>query len=144
EEVPYLTPQCLSVRGTILVARGETEHGLGDTARSVELARTMKDPQVLFPPLGLHALALVSAGRLDEAARVADELLRLWQEWRTRFPPSDWVAPLAGVLATIGRSDDFLEAARTTELPTRWLDAARAVAAGDFATAADIYAAIGS
>jgi class 3 adenylate cyclase/tetratricopeptide (TPR) repeat protein len=144
EEMPYLTPQCLSIRGTILVARGEAEHGLGDTARSVELARMMKDPQILFPPLGFHAGALVSAGRLDEAARVADELLRLWQEWRTRFPPSDWVAQLAGALEAVGRSDDFREAGGKADLRTRWLDAACAVAAGDFADAADLYAGIGS
>ena len=73
-ELPYLEPPCLSFRGTILVARGETERGLDDTARASELARTIKDPQVLFPALAYHAAALVSAGRLDEAARVADEL----------------------------------------------------------------------
>ncbi|MDQ2981185.1 MAG: AAA family ATPase [Actinomycetota bacterium] len=143
-ELPYLEPMCLWVRGTILVARGEAERGLDDTARALELARTIKDPQILFPALAYHAAALVSAGRLDEAARVADELLRLWQEWRTMFPPSDWVAQLAGALAAVGRSDDFLEAAGTTDLRTRWLDAAGAVAAGDFADAADVYAGIGS
>jgi hypothetical protein len=48
------------------------------------------------------------------------------------------------VLAAIGRSDGFLEAAGTTDLHTRWLDAACAVAAGDFDDAAGIYAEIGS
>jgi class 3 adenylate cyclase/tetratricopeptide (TPR) repeat protein len=142
--LPYLEPQCLLVRGTIFVARGEVERGLGDTARSLKLARTIKDPQVLFPALAYHAGALVSAGRPDQAAQAADELLRLWRKRKARFPASDWVAPLAGVLAAVGRSGELVEAARATDVRTRWLDAAGAVAAGDFTTAADIYAEIGS
>jgi class 3 adenylate cyclase len=142
--LPYLEPMCLGVRGTILVARGETEHGLEDTARTVEIARRIKDPQVLFPALGYRAAALVTAGRQDEAARVADELMRLWQEGRANFPPSDWAAQLAGVLAGAGRSHEFLQTAETANVRTRWLEAAVAVATRDFAAAADVYAEIGS
>jgi tetratricopeptide (TPR) repeat protein len=142
--LPYLDPQCLLRRGSILVARGETERGLDDTARSVELSRAIKDPQILFPALACHADALVSAGRPEEGARIADELLGLWQKGTATYPPSDWVAQLVGVLVAVGRSDDFLKAAGAADVRTRWLDAAGAVAEGDFAGAADIYVEIGS
>jgi len=144
EEMPYLDPMCLFIRGVILVARGQTDRGLDDTTRSLELGRAIKDPQVLFPALGFHAAALVLVGHREEAAGAADELLRMWRDGATRFLPSDWVAQLAMVLATLGRNDEFLEAAAASNARTRWLDAAVAVAAGEFTDAADIFAEIGS
>jgi len=144
EEMPYLDPMCLFIRGAIRIARGQTERGLDDTGRGVELARAIKDPQVLFPALGFRAAALVSVGHHEPAAEVADELLRLWREGTNRFLPSDWVAQLAVVLATLGRNDDFLEAAAASHAHTRWLDAAVAVAVDEFTNAADIFAEIGS
>jgi class 3 adenylate cyclase/tetratricopeptide (TPR) repeat protein len=143
-QLPYLEPSCLFYRGTILVARGDTGRGLADTARSVELARTIKDPQVLFPALGFHASALLASGYADEAARVADELLRIWRSGEKEYPAADWVAHLAVVPTAVGRGDDFIEAARSADARTRWLDAAAAFAAEDFVGAANLYRQIGS
>jgi tetratricopeptide (TPR) repeat protein len=143
-QLPYLEPSCLFHRGTILVARDDTARGLADTARAVELARTIKDPQVLFPALASRAAALFSSGDADEAARVADELLRIWRHGEKKLLAGDWVAPLARVLTAVGRGDEFIEAARSADAHTRWLDAATAFAGGDFVGAADLYQQIGS
>jgi hypothetical protein len=140
--MPYLQPICLVIRGTIRVARGDVE-GLNDTAESLELARGIRDPQVLFPALGYHSAALLAAGRSEEAVRCAGELQRMWQEGGSRFLPADWFARLADVLTSVGRSDDVVQAAKAASR-TRWLDAALALAAGDFVGAADTYAEIGS
>jgi class 3 adenylate cyclase/tetratricopeptide (TPR) repeat protein len=142
--LPYAEPLCLVARSMIRIARGDSGRGLEDAARALTLARTIKDPQVLFPALGYNASALLTSGHVDEAAEVADELLRVWREGPTRMPPSDWAAQLASVLVAVGRADDFAEAAARAHARTRWLEAACAVAAGDFTTAARMYAEIGS
>jgi class 3 adenylate cyclase len=142
QEMPYLQPLCLSVRGTIFVARGQVERGLEDTRQALELARKIKDPQVLFSALGYRSAALGEAGHLDDAVATARELLRLWQG--TRFLPGDWVSPLATVLVADGRGDELLEAAANAHGRTRWLDAIRAFSAGEFVEAANTYREIGS
>ncbi len=140
----YMEAPCRSIRGTIRVARGDIDEGLADTAGGLDDARAIKDPQALYPALSFHADALVSAGRVDDAAVVVDELLREWREATRRYLPSGWVAPLAAAVRALGRGEDFLHAARAAHARTRWLDAAELFAAGDFAGAADVYAEIGT
>jgi class 3 adenylate cyclase/tetratricopeptide (TPR) repeat protein len=144
EHLPYMEPLCRYVRSMIRIARGETEHALEDATRSVAGARIVKDPQVLFPALGYQASVLLASGRADEAAEVADELLRLWRDSPRSYPPADWAAQLAWVLARFGRADEFVEAAQDAVARTRWLEGARAVAAGDLLNAARLYGELGS
>jgi hypothetical protein len=56
-----------------------------------------------------------------------------------RFNPSE----LAFGAVALGRADEFLDVAAGAK-PTRWLEAARAFAGGEFVRAADLYAEIGS
>jgi tetratricopeptide (TPR) repeat protein len=57
---------------------------------------------------------------------------------------SFWSAALATVLTALGRSSDMAAVAENATVSIRWLDGARAYAAGAFEEAADVYAEIGS
>jgi hypothetical protein len=96
---------------------------------------------MLVPALSLQARVLESAGRREEAAAVAHDLLTVWPQ---RCPTSYWVADLAFTLRELGRSAVLDEAAAAAPAASRWLEAASAVSAGELATAADVYAGIGS
>ena len=56
----------------------------------------------------------------------------------------DWSGDLAVVLEALGRSAELLGVIADAKTPTRWQEAASAVAAGDFQRAAELYAKIES
>jgi hypothetical protein len=93
------------------------------------------------PALALQARVLESAGRREEAAALAAELL---SEWPQRCPTSYWIADLAFTLRELRTSALLLEAAEAAPAASRWLEAASAVSSGELATAAAVFAAIGS
>ena len=64
--------------------------------------------------------------------------------WPERFPTSYWVADLAFALRGLEGSQLLLAAAKHARTSSRWLEAARAVALGEYARASEVYAAIGS
>ena len=129
------------IRGRIHLARDQSPAALDDSSRALELGRRADYPDMVVPALALHARTLEATGRREEAESLADELLSIWPE---RFPTSYWVADLAFALHGLGRSQRLLEAAEHARTASRWLEAARAVAEGDYGRAADVYAAIGS
>ena len=139
----YMALLCRSMRGAIRVARGDIEAGLADTEGGLADAHAIRDPQLLYPALSRHAAALALGGRVDEAARVADELLRELRREPTTYTSGDWMAPLASTLAILRLGQEFLDAVRL-RARTRWLDAAELVASGEFSAAADVYAEMGT
>jgi tetratricopeptide (TPR) repeat protein len=134
----------LEMRGRIRLARDDVAGALGDAEKSLEQGRRAKDPQTLFPALSFAALASLEATRTTDADRLAQELLAL--------RPEDHVIPhhisplfdLAQVLASLGRSNDLLVATRRARTRTLHVDAADAIARGDFLAAADIFNRMGS
>jgi hypothetical protein len=84
------------------------------------------------------------AGRAADAQTAADELLQIADEEKDQLVRSQWIVPVAFVLAESGRPHEVLAEADKTPLATRWEDAARAVAEGDLPKAADVLAQIGS
>jgi class 3 adenylate cyclase/tetratricopeptide (TPR) repeat protein len=131
---------CL-VRGWIALARGDEAAALTDAGRALALAREAGDPQNLYPALALQARTLAAAGRYDEAAAVADELLGLMREQPSL--PSFWILDLAIALVETGRGSELSDA--TAGAPsTRWLEAASAYVAGDAQRAADLCGEIGA
>ncbi|HEY4727484.1 MAG TPA: hypothetical protein VIJ32_04680, partial [Actinomycetes bacterium] len=97
------------------------------------------DPQDLHPTRAFLARALLAAGRRDEAAELARRLLA-GLGGGVLVP--DLGADLGMVLAELGIGAGALDRLGIPASP--WLDAARALAAGDPLAAADRYAAIGS
>jgi DNA-binding SARP family transcriptional activator len=136
--IPHmLEGECRTWRGRILLARGQVTGALEDSERALELARESGDHQDLGPALGLAAQAQLAAGHLAEAGKLVDELLG---NLGGRLLKADLGVDLAIVLAELERPIEVLDEV----LPSRWLEAARAFAAGDPGRAAAIYAEIGS
>jgi class 3 adenylate cyclase/tetratricopeptide (TPR) repeat protein len=129
------------VRGRIHLAQDRQALAVEDAERALELGRRAGYPEMVVPALALHARVLESVGRADEAESLLDELLAVWPE---RCPSSYWLADVAFTLESLGAAERLREAGRAVRGPSRWLDAALAVAAVDFGGAVDLYATVGS
>jgi tetratricopeptide (TPR) repeat protein len=130
------------IRGWIRIERGEVAEAEEDAQRALEFARAAGDPQALFPALAFAARAAVAARKRDEAEERFDELLRSWDEWDLALPSSG-LPDLGWVAHQLGRARDLEEIA-TRKTQTRWLQAALAVARGDYEAAGELYREIGS
>jgi class 3 adenylate cyclase/tetratricopeptide (TPR) repeat protein len=138
-ERSYLASECRLWRGRIHLAGGRLEAALADAQAAHALAEEAGDPQDLHPTRAFLARALLAAGRRDEAAELARRLLA-GLGGGVLVP--DLGADLGMVLAELGIGAGALDRLGIPASP--WLDAARALAAGDPLAAADRYAAIGS
>ncbi|HST17942.1 MAG TPA: adenylate/guanylate cyclase domain-containing protein [Gaiellaceae bacterium] len=136
EREHYMAPPAHLTRGRVQAERGDLDAGLSESQAALELARAARDHQVVLPTLASHAIVLVRANRAAEAHPLLDELIELVD----RFDAS--IADAALALNLLGRDGDF-ERIREAARDTRWGAAAEAFAAGDYATAADRYRAIG-
>jgi hypothetical protein len=74
----------------------------------------------------------------------ASELLAVLAEQRSLAAEADCAGDLAMVLHALGRGVELVQLAARVTTSTPWLQAATAVATGDFERAAGIYAQIGS
>jgi tetratricopeptide (TPR) repeat protein len=133
----YMECECRVWRGRIHLTRGEVAAALEDGERALELARESGDPQNIDPALAFGARVLLAADRHTEAAELVDELLA--------GLPGRMLNPGLGVdlavdLVQLGRPSGALDQVR----PSPWLEAARALVAGDPEQAARTYAEIGS
>jgi tetratricopeptide (TPR) repeat protein len=131
-------------RGRIRLARDDVAGALEDAEESLELGRPAKDPQTFFPALSFAALANLEAGRTHIAAELADELLALDPVNHRISVHTGPLFDLPWVLTALGRSEDLLEATERATIRTRWIDAASALASGDYLRAADMYAEMGT
>jgi tetratricopeptide (TPR) repeat protein len=129
-------------RALIRVARDDIVGALDDAERGLELARLAKDPQILFPSLSVCSYVRMVAGKPVQGAALADELLDAVRGqamgWEcVMFPTFAWAA--------VGLSrGPALVSALPSGTPWKWVDAARALGASDFAAAADICAGMGA
>jgi class 3 adenylate cyclase/tetratricopeptide (TPR) repeat protein len=135
----YLEWECRLWRGRIRLAEGRLAEALEDAEAAHALAVQARDPQDLHPTRALLARALLAAGRRGEAAELAGRLLA-GLGGGVLVP--DLGADLGVVLAELGLPVEALD--RLGIPPSPWLDAARALAAGDPLRAAAVYAGIGS
>jgi tetratricopeptide (TPR) repeat protein len=135
---------CRQVRGVVRLARDDVAAALEDAAKGLALAREVGDPPLLDPSLAFHARASLAAGWVEEAGAYADELIAaLSTQGVAMVGAPNWSVDLAVVLDALGRGGE-LQPATGNMLATPWLQAAGALAGGDFEHAADLYAQIGS
>jgi class 3 adenylate cyclase/tetratricopeptide (TPR) repeat protein len=130
------------VRGWLRLADGDVAGAADDASRGLEFARAAGDPQALFPALAFSARATFADGRKGKAAALLAELFHSWGDWALALP-STGLADLGIVSWQAGMRDELGRAA-AKKTPTRWLDAALAMANGEFENAAATYAEIGS
>ena len=83
------------------------------------------------------AIVYVELGRVDEARAFAREAL-------AAAPPTDPLTDIAWVAAELELGEELSARLEQAPLPSRWIDAARALLAGDNVGAAEVFADIGS
>jgi class 3 adenylate cyclase/tetratricopeptide (TPR) repeat protein len=130
-----------SVRAEIRMARGDTSGALLDAERGLRIARDADDPQNLGPALTTLARVLVNEGRVDEGRHLVDELLSLAGE-SGGFAYFPWIVDSAWLARDTGRLEAWWERARA-ERTSPYLEMGEAVARGDDARAAELFAAKG-
>jgi tetratricopeptide (TPR) repeat protein len=140
----FMDPAALLLRSWIRLARGDLASALEDATTGLERSWAAADRQVLYPLLGLHAYALLAVGDAGRAGARATELLSMLAEHGALVTVPDWSGELAVVLKALGRGAELLEIVATVGAPTPWLQAAAAIATGDYERAAELYAEIGS
>jgi hypothetical protein len=135
---------CRLVRCWIRLARGELSGARQDADAGLNLARAAEEPDFLYPALACRAHVLLAAGESEQAGAQACELLAALTEQGALVTTPDWAGELAIVLHTLGRGAALIELLDRRITPTLWLQAATAIAAGEFEQAAEFYAQIGS
>lgn len=126
----------LYVRGWLLGVRGETDEALRLLEASLEQAERAGEPQSIAPALCATAVVLHVGSRDDEAGEAIERVLS------TPDLAFQATADLCLALADLGRVEEWIAAPVPRE--TRWFEAAAALAAGQYAAAAEILAAMGA
>jgi len=134
---------CWQVRALIGLGNGALTAAMSDAQRAAELGTSSGRIDILLPTTAVHARSLLANGRAEEAHARVDELLAVDPG---RLAPSnpDWCASLAIVLHDLARGAELMAALPKAHRTNPWVLAAQAVAEGEFAQAANQYAAIGS
>lgn len=140
----YQEAGCRITRGWIRLAHGNLAGALEDADAGLTLARDTNSLEVLYPALAVRARVLLAAGRSEEGALQADELLAMLTERGVLALGLNWLGDLALVLERLERGTELEQLAATATLRTPWVQAAMAIATGEFGRAAELYAEIGS
>jgi tetratricopeptide (TPR) repeat protein len=142
-EAHYQAASSYMHRGRIQAARGEDAAAAEDAARTLEVARPVGDPQLTGSTLLGVAFIYMTIGDRKRAEELFDESL----DYMGGLGDLGWLAvelhDLAWVAQKLGRGDELLAAVEDEHLETPWLLAARAIAAGDYARASDVFGEMG-
>jgi len=139
----YMDGPCRAVRSAILLARGRTQEAFAEARLATERSRPVKDPQTINPVLAYEAQAALAIGERPTAESLADELVEAWSATGIRQPIELSASPW--VFRELGRSAEVLHALDEQAIgETPWHHAARLIATGELAGAADIFAGIGT
>ena len=135
----YLEVPCRVVRGLVRLARGALDEALADSEAALAMADAWGDGHTPAVARAFRARALLAAGRRDQAAELTGVLL---EQLRPGLLEVTLGADFGVTLVELGHAAEVLDGKSLA--PSRWLDALRALLAGEEARAADLYAEIGS
>ena len=135
----YLEVPSRVVRGLVRLARGELDEALADSEAALAMADAWGDGHTPAVARAFRARALLAAGRRDEAAALTSVLL---EQLRPGLLEVTLGADFGLTLIELGHPAEALDGKGLA--PSRWLDALRALLAGDPVLAGDLYAEIGS
>jgi class 3 adenylate cyclase/tetratricopeptide (TPR) repeat protein len=142
----YLEATCRALRASIELARGDLEGAAVDSEAAVDRARRAKDPQILTPALVLRGIVLVAQGRHEQASELASEVLALGSRLVAGLlqeNPAATPIEFAWLLRDLGREAEFFSAVESAP-STPWIEAAKAIAGGDFHEAVELVPRIGA
>jgi predicted ATPase/class 3 adenylate cyclase len=138
----YQGAGCRCIRAEILLARGDIDAAVGEVRRGLELARSVKDAQLLNPAIAVAARVLLASGDRAAANSLADELREAWNLVPVRQPEE--CSAGSWVFRDLSREAELGAALERVGPPTAWHDAAANIVAGDLVGAAGVYAEIGA
>jgi tetratricopeptide (TPR) repeat protein len=140
----YQAPGVYVSRARIRVARDDERGAAADAQRASELARPGGDPQQVMTTLPEAAFVFAQLGDERRGREVFEACLRE-QQRMAYMGLSVIIAPTLAWLARLyGRESELEPILARERLETLWLEAAKAVLAGDFSGAADVLERIGS
>ncbi|HSC48903.1 MAG TPA: AAA family ATPase [Gaiellaceae bacterium] len=141
----YSDGPAYALRAWIRLARGDDVGAERDSARAAEVGRA-SDSQAKAAAFPVRAAVAIALGDLDEAGACATDLLELGPVAVVALcSPFPTLADAAWILRDLGREDELSAAILDrTPIESPWVDAARAIAAGDLAQAAETIAELGN
>jgi class 3 adenylate cyclase len=140
----YTDPIMYALRAWIRLARGDDPGADADSARAAELARA-SDLQAQAAGYPGRAAIATALGRADEANELADAFLAAGPSIVPAFcSPFPTLADVAWVFFDLGRGDELASVILdATPVESGWIDAARAIVAGDPVRAAQTIESVG-
>jgi class 3 adenylate cyclase len=140
----YQAPHAYVHRALIRLGRGDVTAAEHDAERAIELARTVKDPQLSQTTLIQAAVFFESLDNTRRAAQILEEVLAGQAHLnQLGFASMDAYA-LAWLAVRLGREKEAAEIIDGDPLDTAWTRAGKAVLGGDLAGAADLLGGIGA
>ena len=130
------------IRAKARIGRDDVPGALADADRSLELARGIKDPQILLPTLAACAHIWCESGESERASALADEFLAALKTRRRVASAMTALHVLAWTLAALRRGEELIDVLPKSDVP--WVQAAAAFASGDLRRAADICGLMGA
>ena len=128
-------------RGSIRLARNETEVAIGDAERALELVRDSRQPDRVFLALEFAARVFAESGAVERARGHAADFLSLG---RSLEPPSWSYIHLAWVATELGCAEELERMLARQKRQTTWILVTRAVVRGEYADAAEVFAHMGT
>jgi tetratricopeptide (TPR) repeat protein len=138
----YFASAMYATRALIRLGRADVPHALADAGYALELARLVKDPQVLCPVLGQCAHIFRECGNPERATPLADELLVELRAGTSVGAVIYNLHGLAWTLSALGRGRELIDVLPDSDSP--WVQAAAAFAAGDLQRASNVLGAMGA
>ncbi|HET7170007.1 MAG TPA: AAA family ATPase [Gaiellales bacterium] len=139
----YMEAAGHSCRAKLRSSRGDLEGGRRDVEGALVFARRSREAQSLLPTLADAATVAIIGGGREAPARVAQLFDEAVGAVEADVSGAFWLTGFALALALTGQRDRFA-AVQRIEGPWRWLSAAKLIAGGRYAEAADELGAIGS
>jgi tetratricopeptide (TPR) repeat protein len=144
----YLEPAGRVLRALIRLGRDDLAGALSEAERAVAVARPAKDNQSLVPALCSLAIVALAGNRRDKASRLVSEVTRLShdvipQAFTVTVPCVPSFADLAWLMSDLDRGPELMSLVEAAPIETPWIEAARAIAAGEFVHAAEVLGRMG-
>jgi tetratricopeptide (TPR) repeat protein len=140
----YLEAQVLGAQARVARARGDIDESTALAQTALERGRGAGDPQIVHAPVALLARLLADRGDHERAAQLLDELFAESRRTETEIVKVQAPIDAAHAAVTVGRAEEFLSVYEPVRWQSRWIEAAVAIAAGDYVAAAELLGEIGS
>ena len=135
----FMKTPCRLARGRVRLGAGDVEGAAEDARVALEIARVSGHSGLLQPALSFSAFMAMSAGRTEEAAKLTAELA---DGLSIGFVHCDSGVDMGLALARFGYGPELFDAEGMVR--TGFTRGVRAVVAGEYAAAAEIYGGFGA